>query len=120
MATNTSHTPPTPDHKQRVPGDDLSVPRLLNEPLDQHESTFVAGTSLFGILLGGLAGAVLGLMASAFPVIDWWMGLMIGAIAGATAAAFVVTRLGLRKLQDESLPPAVKRGGEPQARRLGR
>ena len=116
MATNKTNTS---DHKQQVPGDDPSVPRLMNEPLDQHESSFVAGTSLLGILLGGLAGAGLGLIAAAFPVIDWWMGLMIGAIAGATAAAFVVTRLGLRKLQDESLPPAVKRGGEPLARDLG-
>jgi hypothetical protein len=116
----TTNPQPTPSHEQqtRVPGDDPSVPRVINEPLDQHESSFVTGTAIFGIIVGGVIGGALGLIAAIFPVIDWWMGLIIGFFAGATFAAFVTTRLGLRSLADESLPPPVKRGGEPGARRV--
>jgi uncharacterized membrane protein len=84
----------------------------VNEPVDQHESSFMAGVSIGGALAGAVIGAALGLIASAFPVIDWWMGLMIGALCGLTAAGLVMARLGIRSIQDESLPPDVRRHGE--------
>jgi hypothetical protein len=116
MATNKTQPDPKSKHP-RVPGDDATVPRVLNEPLDERESSFITATSLFGIVAGAAIGGVLGLIAAAFPGINWWTGLMVGAIAGATAAAFITTRLGIRALDDESLPPAVKHGGEARARR---
>jgi hypothetical protein len=80
--------------------------------VDQRESSFLAGISLLGVVVGGVTGATIGLIAAAFPVIDWWMGLMIGGLAGLTAAGLATARLGLRSIQDESLPPDVRTRGE--------
>src|SRR5262245_40615784 len=83
MADNTSET----RHRTgQVPGDAYLEPRADNEPLDEHESTFMTRAAVLGMLGGGLAGACLGLIAAAFPAINWWTGLMIGAIVGLIAA----------------------------------
>jgi hypothetical protein len=106
----------TRDHEQRVTWDDVDVRRVDTEPLDERESTIVTGASILGIIAGGVLGSIAGLIAAVFPVITWWMGLMIGAICGGIAAAMIAARLELETLQDESLPPEVRREGEAGAR----
>lgn len=111
MATqrNSTRRPPS-----KVAGDGRRrrEPRLINEPADEHESSFLAGASIGGAIVGALIGAGIGLVAAAFPVVTWWMGLMIGALCGLVLAGLVMARLGIRSIQDESLPPDVRRHGE--------
>ena len=109
MATQRDTTP-TPT--SNVAGDGQREPRLINEPADQHESSFLAGASIGGAIAGALVGAGIGLIAAAFPIITWWMGLMIGTLCGLVLAGLVMARLGIRSIQDESLPPDVRRHGE--------
>src|SRR5262245_60348713 len=117
MATNMpQNAPDTEKPHPRVPGDDPSVYRAINEPMDEREGLLITGTAIAGVGAGILVGCLAGLIAAAFPMIDWWMGLIIGGFAGGTLAAFTFTRLSLRQVQDESLPPVVKKGGEPAAR----
>jgi MFS family permease len=115
MSTNPSSTHPEERHPH-VPGDAVAAPRIINERADQREGALIGGISAVGIVVGIALGALVGLVAAAFPVIDWWMGLIIGGFAGAVLVVFTAARLGLRALEDESLPPSVKRSGEPGAR----
>ena len=124
MASNSTPNRPQRIVRERrhppVPGDDGGVNRVKQQPIDQIDVTFIGTLSVMGILAGAILGGALGLLAALLPQVNWWMGLMIGAIVGGTALAFVLARPGLRRLEPQSYPKGSTTTASPRMQRDGR
>ena len=90
----------------KIPAGVDRTERVDVEPADELSTTFIGATAVFGIIVGGLVGGALGLLFALIPGVSWWAGLMVGAIGGMVLASIAFARLGLRKLDVESRPPA--------------
>jgi hypothetical protein len=81
---------------------------------DLTETGVVAGVSIFGFVIAGVIGVIVGLLAALVPAfgIPWWGGVVIGFFVGITLGGFVFARFGLEAVSDESYGNIPKtRGG---------
>jgi hypothetical protein len=79
--------------EERLAGAD--IPPHVTQEEDAVTAGFVGGVSVLGIVAGAAVGAAIGIgLLVAFGQ-AWWAGLLIGGIAGAVLAAMVMARLSL-------------------------
>ena len=71
--------------------------RYVQHDADEEIASFVARPAIFGIVAGGLIGALIGLIFAVVPTwgLNLWAGVIIGSIIGAVAGAMIGARLVL-------------------------